>query len=158
MNGEEYAPNQLEQLPQPSRLSTLATQKSDSAVVFFSKHSVFSNHYQSKFTVKGITFSNMEQFLAYRKAQFAEQDQLASQALATQDPVEAKSILNRLKNQCPQQWYERVPEILAEGLREKFRQKQFLFESLSHPEVSRSAKLLVILRGASACLLLTHMY
>lgn len=72
----------------------------------------------------------MEQFLAYRKAKFAEQDKLASQALDTQSPVEAKAILNKLKNYNPNKWYEQVPMILAEGLREKFRQNQYLLEIL----------------------------
>lgn len=130
LNGNEYAPNQLESLPEPIRPSFLASPQSDQAVAFFSRHSVFSNHYQSPFTVKGVKFGNMEQFLAYRKACFTEHDYLAAQALETQDPAEAKAILNKLKKNCPRQWYDKAPEIVAEGLREKFKQNQYLLELL----------------------------
>lgn len=130
LHGKEYAPNELENLPFPIRPSTLATPRSDTALVFFSRHSVFSIHHHSPFTVKGVHFQNMEQFLAYRKALFTEQDQLASQVLEMQDPAEAKSVLNRLKKSCPQQWYDQVPEIVAEGLKEKFRQNRKLLDAL----------------------------
>lgn len=130
LHGKEYAPNQLEDLPEPIRPSTLAMPKSDSTLAFFSRHSVFSNHYQSKFTVKGKTFHNMEQFLAYRKALYMDKDQLASEAMETRDPVEAKAILNKLKNGCPREWYEQAPKIAAEGIREKFKQNQYLFDIL----------------------------
>lgn len=123
LDGDSYAPDELERLPEPIRPSTLATPKTDTALAFFSRHSVFSNHYMSKFTIKGVTFSNVEHFLAYRKAKFAGQDRLASQALETHNPVEAKSILNKLKSHNPKKWYEKVPKILAEGLKEKFNWK-----------------------------------
>lgn len=130
LNGEEYAPNELERLPEPLRPSTLATPKSDKAIVFFSRHSVFSNHYYSRFSIRGVTFSNVEQYLAYRKALFMDQDRLASNALNSDNPADAKSILNKLKSRTPTEWYQQVPEILAEGLREKFRQNQYIFEIL----------------------------
>lgn len=130
LEGKAYAPNQLEQLPEPIRPSTLANPKSDKALAFFSKHSPFSNHYMSKFSVKGVTYNNIEQFLAYRKAQFANQDHLASQSQDTPNPVDAKAILNKLKCLCPKDWYEQAPTILEEGLKEKFRQNQYLFEIL----------------------------
>lgn len=130
LHGKEYTPGQLEELPTPIRPSTLATPKSDTTLAFFSCHSVFSNHYQSPFTVKGANFHNMEQFLAYRKAQLADQDHLAYQALHAHDQAEVKSILNKLKNKCGQEWKDQAPIIAAEGIREKFRQNQYLLETL----------------------------
>lgn len=130
LNGEEYTPSQLEQLPEPIRPSTLASPKSDTTIAFFSRHSVFSNHYHSSFTIKGAKFNNMEQYLAYRKAQLANQDHLASQALHAKDPAEAKAILNKLKNKCTKEWKEQAPKIAEEGIREKFRQNQYLLDIL----------------------------
>lgn len=130
LNGEEYAPDELEKLPEPIRPSTLATPRSDSAVVFFSRHSVFSNHYQSHFRIKGIKFNNMEQYLAYRRAQISDKDYLVSKALDAEDPAEAKSILNTLKKDHADDWKKLAPEIAAEGLRAKFKQNQYLLESL----------------------------
>lgn len=55
---------------------------------------------------------------------------MAAEALETQDAAEAKTILNKLKKNCPKQWNDRVPEIVLEGLREKFKQNQYLFDLL----------------------------
>lgn len=130
LNGKEYAPNELEQLPRQLRPSTLSTPRSQEAVAFFSRHSVFSNHYQSPFKLKGIMFNNMEQYLAFRRAKLAGREDLASQALDSDTPAEAKSILNRLKNTQTEVWSEQRANIAAEGPREKFRQNQFLLECL----------------------------
>lgn len=130
MHGKAYAPNELEQLPKPIRPSTLATPRSDEAVDFFSRHSVFSNHYQSSFKLKGIEFNNMEQYLAFRRAKLSGREELAKQALDSHDQAEAKSILNRLKNVHAEDWKEQRANIAAEGLREKFKQNQYLFECL----------------------------
>lgn len=72
----------------------------------------------------------MEQYLAYRRAKFTGQDVTARKALDAQDPAEAKAILNSLKNTQPEAWNEQRSRILEEGLREKFKQNQFLLECL----------------------------
>lgn len=130
LHGKTYAPNELEQLPLPLRPSTLATPRSTSAIAFFSKHSELSNHYSSRFTLRGIEFHSMEHFLAYRRALLSGQQEVIEKALKVKDPAAAKSILNSLKKNKAEEWKEQAPSIAEEGLRAKFRQDQYLLEFL----------------------------
>lgn len=130
LNGKHYAPSQLETLPIPLRPSSLATKQSDQALAFFTKFSFLSNHSPSTFTYQNKVFNNMEQFLAFRRAETCQQHELADRALRTQDPVEAKYILNSLRNDHEQEWQSLREEIAAEGLREKFTQNPALADYL----------------------------
>lgn len=98
LNGREYSPRELESLPVPIRPSTLASRASEKAMVFFSRHSVLSNHFPSKFKFKGIQFGNVEQYLAYKRALATDHTPTIQRALSATNPSEAKSILNALKD------------------------------------------------------------
>lgn len=92
LDGAEFFAWELEELPVSLRPSTLATRVSNNALVFYSKHSALSNHHPSPFEVRGRSFANMEQYLAYKKAKLSGQKTLIQKALLAQDPVEAKSV------------------------------------------------------------------
>lgn len=51
-----------------------------------------SNWYPSAFTLKGIDFSSMEQYMMYRKAICFDDDKVAAQILATEDVAEIKAL------------------------------------------------------------------
>lgn len=72
----------------------------------------------------------MEQFLAYKRAKLSGQKLLIQKALRAQDPVEAKSILNALRSDHPEEWKKEVPTLVLEGLQAKFRQNPALAEYL----------------------------
>lgn len=134
LHGNSYAPNELEKLPKPLRPSSLATPRSTSAIAFFSKHSELSNHYQSSFSLQGIQFHSMEHYLAYSKAKLTGHDVTIERALKVQNPVEAKAVLNSLKNNHNDEWKKQAPAIAEKGLRAKFRQNQYLLEFLLETE------------------------
>lgn len=130
LDGQEYLPNQLESLPYQLRPSTLASRSSDKAIVFFSKHCFMSNHFPADFCVQGLKFHNVEQFLAYKRSTLSGQQQLIQKALHTVNPVEAKAILNILKEDHVQEWSESRAQWALEGLRAKFNQNAKLAEKL----------------------------
>lgn len=130
LNGEVYSAQQLELLPESIRPSSLPTHRSDTALVFFSRFCPLSNHYPSTFTVEGKTFNNVEQYLAYRKAKTSNQDTLITKALASKDPVEAKSILNTLRNDHREEWERDRQEIITTALKAKFKQNKVLMDFL----------------------------
>lgn len=130
LNEEEYFAWELEELPRPLRPSTLATRKTDNVLVFYSKYSVLSNHHTSPFKIRDRTFATMEQFLAYNRAKLAGQRKLIQRALAALDPVEAKFILNTLRNDHPEEWNKDLSALVTEGLHAKFRQNPTLCEYL----------------------------
>lgn len=130
LDGQEYLPRELESLPVPIRPSTLATRSSNEALVFFSRHSVMSNHHPSKFILQGTTFYTVEQFLAYKRAWLADHQPSIQKALNAKDPTEAKAILNSLKDDHPQEWENTRASWAMEAIHAKFAQNQDLAAAL----------------------------
>ena len=81
-----------------------------------------SNWYPSAFTLKGIDFSSMEQYMMYRKAICFDDDKVAAQILATEDVAEIKA-LGRLVSGYDENLWNGVRQIVVyEGLLAKFYQ------------------------------------
>lgn len=134
LHGKQYSPSQLENLPPPLRPSALATKTSDQVLAFFSKFCVLSNHAPSTFIYHDKVFYNMEQFLAFKRSELSEQAELIERSLQAKDPVEAKSILNSLRNDHKHEWQMMRENVTIEGLREKFKQNPPLAEYLKHTQ------------------------
>lgn len=126
LNGKSYYPSELEHLPLPIRPSTLAYKSSDSVYIFFSRHSPFSNHYPASFVLQDTEYANIEHYFAHQKAIKSGNKQLIHRAINAMDPLEAKAVLNILKNDQVQFWTQNMPEVLLDGLREKFKQNKDL--------------------------------
>ena len=89
-----------------------------------------SNWYPSTFTLKGIDFSSMEQYMMYRKAICFDDDKVAAQILATEDVAEIKA-LGRLVAGYDENLWNGVRQIVVyEGLLAKFSQNPELKERL----------------------------
>lgn len=125
-----YLPSELEMLPFDIRPSTLAAPRSDSALAFYSKYAVFSNHHPSIFAVDGQRFNSVEQFLAFRRAQLSGQPDLIQKASQATDPVQAKYILSALREDNVQRWDELVESVISQGLEAKFKQNPSMREYL----------------------------
>lgn len=130
LNGTSFSPRELELLPQPIRPSYLATRTSDEAIGFFSRYTVFSNHFPAEFKVDDIKFSNVEQFLAYKRALMTDQQQVIQKALNASNPADAKSILNSLKEDHQVEWEANRATWAKEAIRAKFAQNLHLKEQL----------------------------
>lgn len=126
LHDKQYMVDQLETLPPPIRPSSLAVRESDEALVFFSKHCFLSNHFPSTFTTEGHTFYTMEHFLAFKRAELSQKDNLIQRALQARDPVESKSILNLLRKDHPHEWETIRRDVATCGIREKFCQNPHL--------------------------------
>ncbi len=89
-----------------------------------------SNWYPSIFTLNGVTFSSMEQYMMYRKAVCFGDDKVAAQILATEDVAEIKA-LGRLVSGYDENLWNGVRQIVVyEGLLAKFSQNPDLREQL----------------------------
>lgn len=73
---------------------------------------------------------------------------LINKALLAQDPVEAKSILNALKEDHYEEWKKDLSELATEGLQAKFRQNENLGEYLRSTAPSHLEKPQRTLNGA----------
>lgn len=122
LHGKEYAPHNLEKLPEPLRPSVISNPRSDSAIAFFSKYSALSNHHYSPFLLNNHNYQNMEHYLAFQKASLTDNQPLIQRAELASDPLEAKAILNSLREDHVDEWTQRVEAVTLDGLRAKFSQ------------------------------------
>lgn len=134
LNGSEYYAADLETLPLPLRPSSIAAPRSDTTLVFFSKFCVLSNHYPAEFTIKDTKFQHVEQYLAVKRAQLSGDENIIHNARNAKQPIEAKIILNSLREDHTNEWNQMVPDIALEGLRAKFKSNDDLANYLCDTE------------------------
>lgn len=126
INGEKYGREDLHRLPEELSPERIYTPSSDKAMVFFTKHSPFSNHFHSPFTLDGLRFVCIEQYLAVQKAYLAKDKDLAKEAMESTDPADHKVVLNKLRPAVSEEWKEKAPEIIKAAVRAKFTQNSTL--------------------------------
>lgn len=74
----------------------------------------------------------MEQYLALQCAILAKNKSMIRKARSARDPLQAKHVLNTLKEDHQEEWAKMVEDITLEGLREKFSQNSVLKDYLCH--------------------------
>jgi len=89
-----------------------------------------SNWYRSEFSVDGIKFTSMEQYMMYKKAILFEDAEIASQILKTDDVVLIKELGRKVSNYNDTVWNGMRQVVIYKGLLEKFRQNDDLKKSL----------------------------
>lgn len=89
-----------------------------------------SNWYQSKFTVDGVTFSSMEQFMMYRKAITFGDKEKANQILDTVDVARIKELGRLVSDYDESRWNGIRQIVVYEGLLAKFEQNSDLRKQL----------------------------
>lgn len=126
IQGQFFSAHQLESIPYELRPSNIATPQSDNAVVFFGRSSPLSNHHICQINIAGKSFTCIEHFLAWQRANTAEDKALADLGLSMKDPSEHKKTLNYLRDKNPERWEETVENVLLVALRAKFKQNEDL--------------------------------
>ena len=89
-----------------------------------------SNWYPSLFTVDGVKFSSMEQFMMYRKAVCFHDEKIAAQILATDDAATIKALGRLVSGYDDERWSKVRQCVVYEGLMAKFSQNFDLQERL----------------------------
>ena len=84
----------------------------------------------SEFSVDGIKFTSMEQYMMYKKAILFEDAEIASQILKTDDVVLIKELGRKVSNYNDTVWNGMRQVVIYKGLLEKFRQNDNLKKSL----------------------------
>ena len=131
LNGTAYKPEDLESLPPQIRPSTLATNRDDSTLVFFTRFSLFSNHRITPFSFKGERFNCMEKYIAVTRARFAKNEEMEVRTWRTHYPPELKGLLHIMSTDgMESKWEETVEEAVFPAFVEKFRQHPQLIKGL----------------------------
>lgn len=143
VQGNFYSVKDLELLPDDLKPSKSSTPQNENTVVFFGRSSPLSNHHLCKIDIAGRSFTCVEHFLAWQRANVAKDPTLADEVLNMKDPSEHKKTLNALKGKNPEDWEETVENVLLTALRAKFKQNRKLREFLcdSYPRKIGEASL-----------------
>ena len=88
-----------------------------------------SNWALSKFTVNGLSFSSMEQYMMYQKAVCFKDEEIAEKILATTDVAVIKALGRQVKGYNDSYWNGVRQLLVYEGLKEKFAQNDDLKSS-----------------------------
>lgn len=127
INDKSYGVDELEKLPDDLCPSSISTPGNASVVIFFGRDSRFSNHHTSKFIFQDTIYSSIEQYLADKRATLAGNQVLRDRALASDEPREAKKVLNALHGDpSDEEWATQRRDILFDGLLAKFQQNKEL--------------------------------
>jgi hypothetical protein len=94
------------------------------------QYGFLSNWYLSEFTVDGIGFSSMEQYMMYKKAILFKDADIAAQILDTKDVVAIKEFGRSVSGYNDSVWNGMRQVIIYKGLIEKFRQNEDLRKAL----------------------------
>ena len=89
-----------------------------------------SNWYLSDFSVEGIKFTSMEQYMMYKKAVLFDDSDIASEILNTDDVVLIKEFGRMVSNYNDSVWNGMRQVIIYKGLIEKFMQNEDLRKAL----------------------------
>lgn len=99
-------------------------------VYFFTEKDEFSNWYRSDFTIKGITFNCIEQYMMYAKAKLFGDHEIAEKILKEPQPASQKALGRKVKNYSDDIWHAQRKKIVTAGLVHKFGQNEYLKECL----------------------------
>ena len=109
-------------------------QEEGATMIFFhnpdEENGYLSNWFLSEFTVGGITFSSMEQYMMYEKAVLFKDQTTAEKILQTDDVAEIKALGRTVQNFDDKVWVKEREGIVYRGVSEKFRQNPELAEKL----------------------------
>lgn len=87
---------------------------------------VCSNWYMSNFTIEGVEFNCVEQYMMYKKAMLFKDEQTAQEILADKNPANMKKYGRKVKNFDSNTWDKNKLNIVYTGVFEKFKQNKEL--------------------------------
>jgi ribA/ribD-fused uncharacterized protein len=124
---KQYTVNNLHTLPADLRPEAVATRKIEDHIFFFTGVSPLSNFHASEFEVNGVKYSRGEQFIQHRKALMFGEVETAEAIMAAKTPQEMKRLGDSfMKTFSESAWRSSAPEIMEQGLEEKFKQNKEL--------------------------------
>jgi ribA/ribD-fused uncharacterized protein len=99
----------------------MPVQKASDFTFFFGKESPLSNWHHAPFSVKGIKFTDVEQFMMFCKAMLFKDDETAGKILSATHPSESKRLGREVKGFQQGVWVLYRERYVYRGALEKFR-------------------------------------
>lgn len=123
IENKKYGIDDLMKLPQGLRPNDVFTKSQGGTTVFYSKHAALSNFHACKFQVDGHIFNSVEQFLAAKKCEMAN-DVVSCVKVMNSDAAGAYAIAKTIPEE--DDWQIKCQDIMYRGMYEKFSQNKEL--------------------------------
>jgi ribA/ribD-fused uncharacterized protein len=101
-----------------------------SVTAFYSRRDFMSNHYICYFTIRGIRFNCIEQFMMYCKAMLFNDVVIAAEVLKAVEPQKQKMLGRRVRGYDDSVWLAKRESYILTGMIEKYRQNPIELEYL----------------------------
>ena len=122
LNGKLFSVNELDMLPDELNPHNLTAVTRGNCTAFYSRSSVFSNHFPCAFVMDGTKYSSTEQFIMHQKAKLFWDAESANQIMKSNNPVVAKGVGKRIKGYKAEIWNSSCTDVMKTALKAKFSQ------------------------------------
>ena len=122
--------NNLNKLPKPLQPREAAEKSNDTAVVFFTQGSPFSNFHPAPFVRNNQRYVCNEQYIQAKKAELFDDDYTHAKIMHSTNPFEIKSLGGKVRGFVRQKWEQHARQIVTEGCMAKFTQNHELLKAL----------------------------
>jgi hypothetical protein len=129
INGNRFTVENLDKLPTSLQPDALACKETEDHIFFCGKNSWLSNfNMDYRFMIGNISFSSIEQFYCFKKAQHFDDRMAAQKILNSNNPIEQKR--TRIAGYNDSEWSKVSEPIMKEGLIMKYSQNESLMAKL----------------------------
>jgi ribA/ribD-fused uncharacterized protein len=130
INGKPYTTNNLHELPTPLLPENRSVKSTDATVVFYSKHSLFSNFHAMNIRVEGVTYCCNEQYFQRCKALHFGDYETAQKIMDETDPHVILSLGKHVKGFRKDAWEKNAYRILKQANTMKYQQNPVARQTL----------------------------
>ena len=127
LKGTEFGLHNISELPKELSGHKVTSRTRNSITGFFGQLNPMSNFHKCTFTVNGVKFNSMEQFIQYTKAYYFENSDLSKQILTMKEAFDCKALSREIiylpEKTC---WAEVARELCYPGIKAKCEQNENL--------------------------------
>ena len=134
INGKQYTTNNLHELPTPLLPENRSIRSTQSTVVFYSKHSIFSNFHAMNIISEGVTYCCNEQYFQRCKALHFGDYETAQKIMKETDPHVILSLGRHVRGYRKEVWDKHAFRILKQANLMKYQQNPIAKQALLNTE------------------------
>ena len=124
LNNKLYTVKNLHEIPECLKPEKRAVKSNDDTIVFFSKHSIFSNFHRMPVRIEGQTYQCNEQYFQRAKAVMFNDAATAEKIMNESDPVKMSNLGKSVKGFKKELWAKQAPRVLHRVNTAKYEQNE----------------------------------